>query len=199
MSEQVMGTIELLQSQIQKQEQEIAEKKRVINTLCPLAGIPAIYAEIESASTVSGAIRADEFYGQPLQSVVRSVLEKRKRANLGPATVKDIYLAMKAGGYQFSAKNDDYAMRGLYQSLTKNSGTFHKLPNGQYGLLAWYPTAKAAKSKGASVAESEGIDEDAEALSPENGLPEDGDIAEEQLETAHAAGGDQKEKPSKPR
>jgi hypothetical protein len=69
---------------------------------------------------------------------------------------------MKLGGYHFQAKNDDYAKRGLYQSLTKNSSTFHKIPaNGKYGLLEWYPAAKAAKGKDTAEcdAETEGPDE----------------------------------------
>ena len=30
-------------------------------------------------------------------------------------------------------------------SLTKNSQTFHKLPNGKYGLREWYPAVKDKK------------------------------------------------------
>lgn len=145
MSEQVIATIELIQSQIQKQEQEIAEKKRVINSLCPLAGIPAIYADVDSGAAVNGTIRPDEFYGRPLAEAVRAVLDRRKQSNQGAATVQEIYEAMKAGGFHFQAKNDDYAKRGLYQSLMKNTATFHKLPNGRYGLRNWYPNVKSCK------------------------------------------------------
>ena len=30
-------------------------------------------------------------------------------------------------------------------TLGKNSGIFHKLPNGRFGMLSWYPNAKPIK------------------------------------------------------
>src|ERR1700722_12856196 len=99
MSEQVLGTIELLQKQLQKQEEEVADKKRIINSLCPLAGIDPIYPDVAVGSNISAGIRSDEFYGRPLAEVVRTILEKRKHANLGAASVQEIYEAMKAGGF----------------------------------------------------------------------------------------------------
>jgi hypothetical protein len=90
-------------------------------------------------------VRSDEFYGQPLATAIRAVLEKRKGAGIGPAAVRDIYDTLGSGGFKFEAKDEDNAIRGLRQSLTKNSSTFHKLPNGLYGLLEWYPNAKPAR------------------------------------------------------
>jgi DNA-directed RNA polymerase delta subunit len=74
------------------------------------------------------------------------VLERRQIANVGPATVNEIYDSLVAGGYNFQTKNDDYAKRNLYTTLTKNSSVFHRLPNGLWGLLEWYPDAKTAKT-----------------------------------------------------
>jgi hypothetical protein len=54
---------------------------------------------------------------------------------------------MVKGGYHFEAKNDVNARRGLYISLAKNTTTFHKLPNGNYGLVAWYPAVREQRSK----------------------------------------------------
>lgn len=114
---------------------------------------------------------------------VRTVpLERRQTANLGPATVGDIYDALVAGGYKFEAKNDDYAKRGLYQALTKNVAMFHRLPNNMYGLLAWYPNVKAQKVKKAEV-EADGDAAGGVAVAvatetmEEGGLPDE--IAEE--------------------
>jgi hypothetical protein len=61
---------------------------------------------------------------------------------MGPATVKEIYDALKAGGYKFETKNDANAMRNLRISLTKNTSIFHKLPGGEFGLNEWYPKLK---------------------------------------------------------
>jgi hypothetical protein len=69
----------------------------------------------------------------------------RKSAGLGPATPREIYDALIQGGYQFETKNEQVALVSLRSNLRKNSRMFHKLPNGQYGLLSWYPNAKPAK------------------------------------------------------
>jgi len=145
MSEEFVNrTIELVQTQVQDLERQLQEKKRVANDLCALNGRAPIYADTGSSS-VATSIRSDEFYGKPLATVVRTVLEKRAAANLGAATVNEIYDAMVQGGYPFDAKNDENAKRGLYISLGKNSTTFHKLPNGTYGLLDWYPAMKGKR------------------------------------------------------
>lgn len=133
-----------LVSVIEAAEEKIAEQKRVVNGLCLSAGRPIMYADIERKSGDLIFIRTDEFYGQPLATAMRSVLEKKRAGGNGPATVREIYDALISGGFKFEAK-DENALRGLRQSLTKNSAVFHKLPNGSYGLLEWYPNAKPAR------------------------------------------------------
>jgi len=142
-NEHVLKTIEMVRGQIEKLDQEMIEKKRMVNDLCKLAGMSPIYADT-SVTAQNGTIgfRSDEFYGKPLASVVRSILEKRAAAGMGAASVSEIYDAMVKGGYKFTAKSEDNAKRGLYISLAKNTSTFHKLPNGNYGLLSWYPAVK---------------------------------------------------------
>jgi hypothetical protein len=66
-------------------------------------------------------------------------LERRAAADLGAASVDIIFAGMQAGGYLFDAKNDGTARRSLSISLAKNTSTFHRLPNGDFGLLEWYP------------------------------------------------------------
>ncbi|MBI1830369.1 MAG: hypothetical protein HYR84_02825 [Planctomycetes bacterium] len=94
-----------------------------------------------------GPLRGDEYFGQPLQTVVREVLVSRKSSNLGPASVAEIYSAMLGGGYQFESRDEENAKRGLRISLTKNSATFTKLPGGKYGLREWYPAIKDSKPR----------------------------------------------------
>ena len=86
-------------------------------------------------------LRSDEYYGRPAVDVIRTILEKRKRANLGAATVSEIYNAMVAGGYQFQTDNDTYAKRGIYSIIARES-VFHQIPGGGVGLASWYPAAK---------------------------------------------------------
>lgn len=159
----VVGTIELLQSQIREMDREIAETKRTVNVLCKRINRTPIYHDTEPTQTTSH--RSDEFYGKPLASVVRTILERRQAAGLGAASVDTIFNAMKNGGFLFdNAKNDGTAKRGLSVSLSKNTVTFHRLPNEDIGLLEWYPNApQKAKSNGkekATIFSAEDEDDD---------------------------------------
>ena len=130
---------------IEEAERKLAEQKRVVNGLCESAGRPLMYQDIDRASVAQlGNIQPDQYYGQPLATAMRSILEMRKAMGRGPATVREIHDTLVQGGFKFEAK-DENALRGLRQSLTKNSAVFHKLPNGSYGLLEWYPNAKPAR------------------------------------------------------
>jgi hypothetical protein len=131
---------------IGKLEAQIREKKTTVNTLCAVASRPSMYQLDASEESTPTRIRPDQFYGQPLASAVRTILEMRRQQDLGAAQVAEIYEALIKGGYQFQAKNDEVARQSLRNSLAKNTVTFHKLPNGRFGLLSWYPNAKAPKA-----------------------------------------------------
>ncbi len=149
MSDAVLQTIEMIKVQIVNLEAQLAEKRRMVNGLCGLIGQPALYTIADESNTATTTIRNDEFYGQPLSTVVRSILEKRKAASLGAASVADIFEAMLRGGFNFGTSSAENSKRSLRISLTKNSAAFHRLPNGKYGLLEWYPNAKPVKGNGA--------------------------------------------------
>jgi hypothetical protein len=148
MTDAFAPAIAALQSELGDVERKARELKSTINVLCRHAGVAEIYPNIESEATGTASIasiRGDTFYGKVINTAAREYLEMRKAANLGPATPREIYDALVSGGFQFEAKTDQIAMVSLRSQLRKNSRTFHKLPTGQYGLLAWYPNAKAAK------------------------------------------------------
>ncbi len=151
-----------LQAKLREQEQGVIKTKLGINFLCEEAGKPPMFraAELQVGSGVALSIRSDQFYGQPLATCIRQVLEMRKALNQGPATVNEIYDALIEGNYQFDTKNEDNAKRGLRVSLTKNNVTFHKLPDGKFGLLEWYPMAKGPKRKDTDAEGSEGEDDE---------------------------------------
>ncbi len=118
---------------------------------------------------MTGQLNGDEYYGKALTTAVRLVLESRKAAGRGPATINDIYESMTAGGYQFGTTNPDHAKRGLREAIRKASHTFHKIAaSGKIGLLDWYESIKASKSNGAATnghafnGGEEGESEDAE-------------------------------------
>lgn len=148
MSEAVLQTIELVRAQVGALEQDLAEKKRMVNSLCKLINQPPFYSHVDEVTEQTAGIRNDEFYGQPLASVVRSILVKRKAASSGAATVGEIYAAMCQGNFNFETDVAENAKRNLRISLTKNSTLFHKLPNGRYGLREWYPNLKERRSNG---------------------------------------------------
>jgi hypothetical protein len=149
MSDHFKAVIETLQGEVVEKEKEIVDLKKTINSLCPKANIPPIYPDIELKSTgsSSGQFRNDHFYGQPLASAIREILSARKAGGHGAASVGDIYTTLINGGFKFDVSNEDNAKRGLRISLSKNNVTFHKLPNGNWGLRDWYPNIKDTKEK----------------------------------------------------
>lgn len=146
MTKTIDDAITEIVADIAKLESNIREKKTTVNTLCTVAKREKMYQLEEQAEVVPSRIRPDQFYGQPLASAVRTILEMRKQQDLGAATVKEIFEALTMGGYQFNTKNDEVAVASLRNSLSKNTVTFHKLPNGRFGMLNWYPNARPAKA-----------------------------------------------------
>lgn len=169
MSSELLPAITLLEQEYEEMERNANALLGTINVLRSRAGMPAKRAgsATPSAST-SGAItqiKPDTFYGKRMQTAVREYLEMRKAQGLGPAKPREIYEAITAGGFQFGTSSVDVALVGLRAMLRKRTQFFHKLPNGTYGMTAWYPHAKPAKASataGAPVA-----DEDADDLTDE--------------------------------
>jgi len=161
MSDHFEQTIAEMQNKLKEQEREVIKTKDMINRLCEYANKPIIYSDAElEASTAIHSMQTDQFYGQPLAKSVRQILEMRKSANLGPATVKELYQALIQGGFAFETKNEQNAMRGLRISLTKNALVFHKLPTGRFGLIAWYPNIKKTRSKTNNQQEDTTLEDD---------------------------------------
>jgi hypothetical protein len=164
MSDAFAPAIAALQSDLAEAERKARELKSTINVLCKHAGVPELYPNVETETSGPSvtSIRADTFYGKVINTAAREFLEMRKAAGLGPATPREIYDAMVAGGFQFETKSEQVALVSLRSNLRKNSKTFHKLPNGQYGLLSWYPNAKATKPSD----DDDGETKSAASLSP---------------------------------
>jgi len=146
MNANIQTAIEVLRQRIHSKEEDVVRLKRTVNEMCVDAGQEAPYAisSVEGIGDVS-SLRSDQFYGETISAAAKSYLEMRKAAGLGAASVNEIYAALKTGGYKFEAKDDENAKNGLRISLRKNSSMFHRLPAGNYGLLAWYKNAKPPK------------------------------------------------------
>ncbi len=134
---------------IQEHETEIIKHKQFVNQVCAFEGRPPHFndAELEPENTGRGiAIRRGEFYGKPLATAVRSYLNRRDKAGLGPATVDEIYEALKQGSFDFPAKKAVNQKASVQISLSKNTTTFEKLPDGSYGLSIWYGRRRIKKA-----------------------------------------------------
>ena len=131
---------------------EIINDMRAEDGLPPRApfgggGSPGNASRTGAASVTT--IKPDTFYGKKMQTAVREYLEMRMLATGGqtnPATPRDIYTAITEGGFQFDTKDETNALVGLRALLRKRTAFFHKLPNGTYGLTAWYPDAKKPRN-----------------------------------------------------
>jgi hypothetical protein len=173
-SESFRQTIVVLQGAIDKLQEKIKSHKQTINHLCGEMNEAPLYPDAdEELASNSTATRSDEFYGKPLATAVRTILERRKRANLGAATVPEIYKVMKEGGFHFEAKNEANAQRSLHIAMAKNTSTFHRLPKtNKYGLREWYPAIKD-KKPGSNSDDGAGqlpLHEELQAESDESGL-----------------------------
>lgn len=141
MGDDILNTIDVLSARVTVKEDEANKLKKLVNELCGEAGISIRYPAILESGGI-GSIRADQFYGLPLTAAIRNYLELRKSGGLGAASPSDIFRAIKDGGYKFDTKNDEIARISVGNALRKTSSIFHRLPNGQYGLLSWYPSAR---------------------------------------------------------
>ncbi|MEM1191187.1 MAG: hypothetical protein AAGI72_21835 [Pseudomonadota bacterium] len=146
MSEHIKLAIADLQKKVHAQEAEVIKTKQAINILAEQAGMEPVYMNAELRQDTAQAVRSDQYYGKPLASAVREILNRRKSMDAGAASAKEIYAQLLAGGYLFDTKSDANAIRSLRISLSKNTSTFHKLPNGHWGLTAWYDIKKTAKN-----------------------------------------------------
>lgn len=140
MADELGPAVTALQRKLDEQLQSIADTKRTINMLLKMSGRDALYPENDGER--SGAVRADQFYGKGLTTSAAEYLTMRQQA----CQADEIYRALKAGGFDFELQGwqgDDRDMvRNLAMSLSKNTGQqtgkFHRLKNGSFGLRSWY-------------------------------------------------------------
>jgi hypothetical protein len=164
MSERLLAAIAELEEHLSSQLAEVADTKKMINSLRKRMGQEPLYNDVTVEMT--GSIRPDQFYGKPLAAAVAEYLERRKRACDG----KEILDGLNDGGFDFEANDwkEKDRLRLLSSSLAKNTAKFHRLPNGTFGLLEWYDQAvikRAAKDKkqnGAVVEEPDAVQEPAD-------------------------------------
>lgn len=150
--EHIQKTIDQANEKIRQMEVEIISHKKLVNQLCAFAKLEPQYADeaLQAEGAAQLTVKRNSFFGQPLSTCVREFLEMRAKAKLGPASLDDIFGALKTGGFdldQISVKSDTDQKRGLSIMLGKNSQTFIRLPNDDWGLQEWYPGYKDKRKK----------------------------------------------------
>lgn len=151
MSDHIQKTIDDALADLKKHEDAVLFSKKFINQLCNFGKIPVMFPDLDEAQAAQrSGIRRNSFYGQPLATCVGQYLEWRLASGLvKEATLDEIVGALKDGGFDLTtvSKDADGQKRGVAITLSKNTNKFHRLPNGDFGLLAWYPNVKAKKEK----------------------------------------------------
>jgi hypothetical protein len=156
---ELMPAIALMERKVDEAEQKVTQLLGALNVLRAEAGLPPRPGGGggDGTAKVPTAIKPDTFFGKKQQTAIKQYLDMRKAQQLGPATPREIYDALAAGGYEFEAKSAEIALVGLRALLRKRTETFVQLKNGTYGLDSWYPDRK--KPKDATAAKASG-DED---------------------------------------
>jgi hypothetical protein len=135
MDDKLSGAVEVLVAQLNDQMKQVADTKSTINALLRSMGKEPMFQDVSAEQ--ASAIRPDMFYGKPLATAVQEYLKRRTQA----CTSEEILRGLEQGGFDFRsvAWQENDRLRSLSISLAKNSITFHRLPNGTWGLLSWYP------------------------------------------------------------
>jgi len=167
------AAVDALLEELTKQEAEVRETKRTVNNLLRRMGKEPRFSDTEeqSASHHKLSIRPDQFYGRPLATVTREILDLRKQAT--PA--EELIRVLISGGFDFDALGwrEGDRLRSFTITLAKNNKAFHRLPNGMFGLPEWYP--EALKRKQQRQSEKNAADQVSEPEEPED-LPNDADV-----------------------
>ena len=147
---QLQEQIKPLIEKIRPVQEQIDDKKKLVNQLCEAGGDAPLYPEVlgdQKATAGLGPMLSDQYFGKPLATVVRDILERRKKVGLSAINLDDLYDAMKSGGYAFDNRDVAIAKRNVAITLGKNPA-FMKVPStGDWGLAEWYPGVKAKKEK----------------------------------------------------
>lgn len=164
MADPKQAVIDELLAHLEDLAHDMADTKRTINSLLRRMGQPVKFKDVEPEAIGGGSatFRPDQFFGKPLSTAAREVIEARGQA----ITALDVLSALEQGGFDFDAtgwkKND--RLRSLSITLTKNSQTFVKLPSGTFGLRAMYPNLPSAPTR---KPKDNGSDADEPEMDPE--------------------------------
>ncbi len=169
MSDEIDPLIASIERKMNDAEAKAHEYRITLNVLRAEKGLPPLPTtpgggparrdEGGQSAPPSVEIKSDTFFGKKLSTAMREFLTMRRAKGDGPATPREIFDALRLGGYAFNTKNDDIALVNIRAMLRKNTPTFTRLPGtGRYGLTAWYPDAR--KPRATVVPSGDSADDD---------------------------------------
>ncbi|MCB1230459.1 MAG: hypothetical protein KDN19_09350 [Verrucomicrobiae bacterium] len=153
MDDYLEKTIRAFKAKLEEAESEVIRIKKSINDMCAIGGAPPMYADAQLNPETRGEIgfANDDFYGKPLATCVKQILERNKASGGGAMSVEEIYQILLAGGYHFDGKEEN--RKTILRTAMRKNVDFHKLPNNNYGLRSWYPKIKGGGSDSAQDAD----------------------------------------------
>jgi hypothetical protein len=152
MSDELQNAIEAIQSKIKTHLDEVVELKRAANAICRITNKEPLYPDADADHGGIGPTRADAYYGKQFSTAAREYLDFRKRA----CSAEEILNGLEKGGFDFDALGwkGEHRLRSVAVSLAKNTAMFRRLPNGTFGLNAWYQDAPVPKRRGKSKSDT---------------------------------------------
>src|SRR6266478_5040334 len=98
----IQNAIDKIHAQIGVLEEQIIKKKEAINTLCEMEDEEPLYPDVGEVSKGTPlAFRPDQFFGKPMATAVKEILEQRWSRNLGAISLNELFDVMKSGGFDF--------------------------------------------------------------------------------------------------
>lgn len=175
MDETTLATVRRFEERLAKVMADAAKIKHHINGLFELEGEPPKYPSDEIATGTappvrSSQIRADQFFGRPVATVVKEILIPRQDKE-GAILLDELFAILAKGGFELEGK-DEQTKKRILASIIGRNPAFVKVPqSGAIGLADWYPTAKRGRPpkvtpNGASEDQAELDDAPGEVISP---------------------------------
>jgi hypothetical protein len=125
-----------------KKAAELQTLRSTIETLAKKYNVPCEFPDASgNGAKVGSSVTADQFFGKSQPDAAEEYLRRVGHA----VPVEEILEALRSGGMKFSGKDP----RGtLYTQMIRATMRFVKMPSGAFGLLEWYPTEHAKRTRG---------------------------------------------------
>lgn len=125
-----------------KKAAELQTLRSTIETLAKRYNVACEFPDANGHGGKAGShVTADQFFGKSQPDAAEEYLRRVGHA----VSVDEILEALRAGGMKFSGKDP---RAGLYTQLIRATMRFVKVPSGAFGLLEWYPSEHAKRTRG---------------------------------------------------